>query len=100
MREISRDVVALAEYTVGNAHQYPDGIVLYTGTLFSPTHDRGGAGMGFTHHLRDVVRISSPKLGTLVNRVNHSEKTQRWEYGLRSFIANLRDRGVIGRVGA
>ena len=56
--------------------------------------------MGFTHHMRDVVRISSPKLGTLVNRVNHSEKTQRWEYGLRSFIANLRDRGVIGLVGA
>ena len=100
MREISRDIVTLAEYTVGDAHQYPDGIVLYTGTLFSPTQDRGGAGMGFTHHLRDVVRISSPKLGTLVNRVNHSEKTQRWEYGLRSFIANLRDRGVIGRVGA
>ena len=100
MREISRDVVTLATYTVGDAHQYPDGIVLYTGTLFSPTQDRGGAGMGFTHHLRDVVRISSPKLGTLVNRVNHSEKTQRWEYGLRSFIANLRDRGVIGGVGA
>ncbi|BAH48749.1 fumarylacetoacetate hydrolase family protein [Rhodococcus opacus] len=100
MREISRDISTLAEYTVGDAHQYPDGIVLYTGTLFSPTHDRGGEGMGFTHHIGDVVRISSPKLGTLVNRVNHSEKAQRWEFGLRSFIANLHGRGLVGKVGA
>jgi len=86
MREISRDVATLAAYTVGDAHQYPDGIVLYTGTLFSPTHDRGGTGMGFTHHLGDIVRISSPKLGTLVNRVNHSEKAGRWTFGVRGFI--------------
>ncbi len=100
MREISRDVAALAAYTVGDAHQYPDGIVLYTGTLFSPTHDRGGAGMGFTHHLRDVVRISSPRLGTLVNRVNHSEKAPRWTFGVRGLIANLTARGFIERIGA
>ncbi len=100
MREISRDVTALAEYTVGDAHQYPDGIVLYTGTLFSPTHDRGGAGMGFTHHLGDVVRISSPKLGTLVNRVNHAEKAPRWTFGVRDFVANLTARGLVGNVGA
>ncbi|ORA39190.1 fumarylacetoacetate hydrolase family protein [Mycobacterium aquaticum] len=100
MREISRDVVALAEYTVGDAHQYPDGIVLYTGTLFSPTHDRGGVGMGFTHHLGDIVRISSPKLGTLVNRVNHSEKAGRWTFGVRGLINNLAARGLIGKVGA
>lgn len=100
MREISRDVATLAEYTVGDAHQYPDGIVLYTGTLFSPTHDRGGTGMGFTHHLGDIVRISSPRLGTLVNRVNHSEKTGRWTFGVREFISNLAGRGLIGKVGA
>ncbi len=100
MREISRDIVTLAEYTVGDAHQYPDGILLYTGTLFSPTQDRGGDGMGFTHHIGDVVRISSAKLGMLVNRVNHSEKAPRWQFGLRSFIANLHGRGLIGKVGA
>jgi fumarylacetoacetate (FAA) hydrolase family protein len=100
MREISRDVATLAAYTVGDAHQYPDGIVLYTGTLFSPTHDRGGEGIGFTHHLRDIVRISSPKLGTLVNRVNHSEKAARWTFGVRGFINNLVARGLIGKVGA
>jgi len=100
MREISRDVAALAEYTVGDAHQYPDGIVLYTGTLFSPTQDRGGEGMGFTHRLRDVVRISSPQLGMLVNRVNESEKAPRWQFGVRRLIANLYGRDLIFRVGA
>jgi fumarylacetoacetate (FAA) hydrolase family protein len=99
MREISRDVVDLAEYTVGESHQYPDGIVLYTGTLFSPTQDRGGDGMGFTHHVGDVVRISSPRLGILVNRVNQSEKTPPWEFGLRRFIGNLHARGLAGKVG-
>jgi fumarylacetoacetate (FAA) hydrolase family protein len=100
MREISRDVVELAEYTVGESHQYPDGVVLYTGTLFSPTQDRGGHGMGFTHHVGDVVRISSPRLGMLVNRVNQSEKAPRWDFGLRQFIGNLHARGLTGRVGA
>ncbi|MGW6333187.1 fumarylacetoacetate hydrolase family protein [Nocardia rhamnosiphila] len=100
MRAISRDITVLAEYTVGDAHQYPDGIVLYTGTLFSPIHDRGGTGKGFTHHLGDVVRISSPRLGTLTNRVNHSEKAPRWTFGVRAFIANLTERGLIGKVGA
>jgi fumarylacetoacetate (FAA) hydrolase family protein len=100
MAEISRDIVTLAEYTVGDSHQYPDGVVLYTGTLFSPTQDRGGAGMGFTHHVGDVVRISSARLGMLVNRVNQSEKAPRWEFGLRQLIRNLSERGVVGRVGA
>jgi fumarylacetoacetate (FAA) hydrolase family protein len=100
MRAISRDVAVLAAYTVGDAHQYPDGVMLYTGTLFSPTHDRGGEGKGFTHHLGDVVRISSPKLGTLTNRVNHSERAPRWTFGVRALIANLTGRGLIGEVGA
>lgn len=99
MDKISRDPVALAEYTVGDAHQYPDGILLYTGTLFSPTQNREGQDMGFTHHLGDIVRISSPKLGMLVNRVNQSEKAPRWEFGLRSLIRNLDDRGLLGKVG-
>lgn len=100
MREISRDVAALAAYTVGDSHQYPDGIVLYTGTLFSPTKDRGGDGMGFTHRLGDIVRISSPRLGMLANRVNESEKAPRWEFGLRRLIANLQSRGLVAKVGA
>ncbi|RCK69975.1 fumarylacetoacetate hydrolase [Desertihabitans brevis] len=100
MSQISRDVADLAAYTVGRAHQYPDGVLLYTGTLFAPTQDRGEDGLGFTHHLGDVVRISSPRLGTLVNRVTHSETAPRWEYGLRRLIANLHRRGLLDRLGA
>lgn len=99
MNEISRDPAELARYTVGDSHQYPDGILLYTGTLFSPTQDREGEGMGFTHRLGDVVRISSPQLGMLVNRVNQSEKAPRWEFGLRNLIHNLHERGLAGKVG-
>ncbi|NKX54398.1 fumarylacetoacetate hydrolase family protein [Arthrobacter mobilis] len=100
MDQISRDPAELASYAVGDSHQYPDGILLYTGTLFSPTQDRDGEGMGFTHRLGDVVRISSPQLGMLANRVNQSEKAPRWEFGLRSFIRNLHERGLTGKVGA
>ncbi|MGO4856304.1 fumarylacetoacetate hydrolase family protein [Arthrobacter sp. 2MCAF14] len=100
MDKISRDPASLAEYAVGDAHQYPDGILLYTGTLFSPTRDREGLGLGFTHHLDDIVRISSPKLGMLVNRVAQSEKAPRWEFGLRRFISNLHSRGLSANVGA
>lgn len=99
MDQISRDVEFLAAYTVSDSHQYPDGLVLYTGTLFAPTKDRGAAGKGFTHSLGDVVRISSPKLGTLANRVNTSEQAEPWTFGLRALIANLRDRGLLERVG-
>lgn len=100
MEAISRDVADLAAATVNASHQYPDGIVLYTGTLFAPTQDRDGAGMGFTHHLDDVVRISSPALGTLTNRVNYSEKAAPWTFGVRSLIENLTQRGIVGKVGA
>ncbi|RGE20498.1 fumarylacetoacetate hydrolase family protein [Leucobacter sp. wl10] len=99
MDQISRDVEFLAAYTVSDSHQYPDGLVLYTGTLFAPTKDRGAEGRGFTHTVGDVVRISSPKLGALVNRVNTSERAEPWTFGLRAFIANLRDRGLLERVG-
>lgn len=99
MDQISRDVEFLAAYTVSDSHQYPDGLVLYTGTLFAPTKDRGAAGKGFTHSVGDVVRISSPKLGTLANRVNTSEQAEPWTFGLRALIANLRDRDLLERVG-
>ncbi|MHA7283165.1 fumarylacetoacetate hydrolase family protein [Arthrobacter sp. TMS2-4] len=96
---ISRDPEELARYTVGESHQYPDGILLYLGTLFAPSIDRDGADMGFTHHLRDIVRISSPQLGTLVNRVNSSEAAPPWEFGIRDLIRNLSQRGLAASVG-
>lgn len=100
MSQISRDVSDLASYTLSPSHQYPDGLVLYTGTLFAPTQDRGAEGEGFTHAVGDVVRISNPLLGTLANRVELSERAAPWTFGLRALIANLSERGLISRVGA
>lgn len=99
MKKISRDVQALADYTLSSSHQYPDGLVLYTGTLFAPTKDRGAPGQGFTHEIGDVVRISNPRLGTLANRVTTSEQATPWTFGLRALIANLSDRGLIAGTG-
>lgn len=95
MRDISRDPLDLARAALGRHHQYPDGLVLYTGTLFAPTEDRGEPGQGFTHQLGDIVRISSPELGTLANRVNHSEKCPEWTEGVRGIMRNLAQRGLL-----
>lgn len=95
MRKISRDPLELISHTVGDHHQYPDGFVLFTGTLFSPTTDRLAPGAGFTHLLGDVVRISNPKLGMLTNTVMHSESAPRWETGIWTLMSNLRDRQLL-----
>lgn len=90
--EISRDLTDLVSQTINENHQYPDGFVLYTGTMFSPTKDRGAPGQGFTHHVGDLVSISSPKLGMLLNRVNHTSKVDRWDYGVSDLMRTLNAR--------
>jgi fumarylacetoacetate (FAA) hydrolase family protein len=95
MKNISRDPVDLVAHAIGDHHQYPDGFVLFTGTLFSPTQDRLAPGAGFTHVLGDVVRIATPRLGALVNRVAHAETAPRWEFGIWSLVQNLRERALI-----
>lgn len=95
MRKISRDPEELIAHTQGDHHQYPDGFMLFTGTLFSPTRDRFATNAGFTHVLGDVVRIASPQLGALVNRVTHSQTAPRWEYGIRALMSNLSERGLL-----
>jgi fumarylacetoacetate (FAA) hydrolase family protein len=85
MREISRDPLDLVAQTTA-MHQYPDGFVLFCGTLFAPTQDRGAPGSGFTHKVGDVVRIRSARLGELVNRVEHSEKLAPWTFGVRALM--------------
>jgi fumarylacetoacetate (FAA) hydrolase family protein len=91
MREISRDPLDLVAQTTA-MHQYPDGFVLFCGTLFAPTQDRGAPGSGFTHHVGDVVRIRSAKLGELMNRVEHSERLAPWTYGVRQLMRHLKQR--------
>ena len=59
MSRMSRTPEELVEKTIGAHHQYPDGVVLFTGTAFAPTQDRGADGKGFTHHFDDIVRIST-----------------------------------------
>jgi fumarylacetoacetate (FAA) hydrolase family protein len=95
MSKISRDIADLVAETIGAHHQYPDGFALMTGTLFSPTDDRDAPGQGFTHKVGDVVRIATPRLGALVNRVNQSEKIAPWTFGTGALMRNLAARGLI-----
>ncbi|MCW5661829.1 MAG: fumarylacetoacetate hydrolase family protein [Burkholderiaceae bacterium] len=91
MREISRDPLDLVAQTTA-MHQYPDGFVLFCGTLFAPTQDRGAPGSGFTHHVGDIVRIRSAKLGELVNRIELSERLAPWTYGVRALMGHVHRR--------
>lgn len=93
--KISRDPLDLAGQMLGPNHQYPDGAVLFLGTMFAPTDDRDAPGMGFTHKIGDIVTISTPSLGTLVNRVNHSDKIAPWTFGARALMASLVKRGLL-----
>jgi fumarylacetoacetate (FAA) hydrolase family protein len=92
---ISRDVTELVAQTIGANHQYPDGFVLFTGTMFAPTQDRAGPGSGFTHKPGDIVTIASPKLGALVNRVDYCDAIAPWTFGLRALMRNLAARGLL-----
>ena len=95
MREISRDPLDLVAQTCGAHHQYPDGFMLFLGTMFSPIKDRDAAGGGFTHHAGDRVSISTPSLGTLVNTVGRSDEITPWSFGVRALYRNLAQRGLL-----
>jgi fumarylacetoacetate (FAA) hydrolase family protein len=95
MREISREPADLVAQTHGAHHQYPDGFMLFLGTMFSPIKDRDTPGRGFTHHLGDVVTISTPSLGAIVNTVRLSTEITPWTFGVRALYSNLAARGVL-----
>ncbi|WP_448090632.1 fumarylacetoacetate hydrolase family protein [Pseudomonas azerbaijanoccidentalis] len=95
MNQISRDPLDLVAQTINENHQYPDGFVLFLGTLFAPKQDRDQPGGGFTHKEGDMVAISSGKLGTLANRVTTSDKAPIWQMGYRSLLQNLNGRGLL-----
>jgi fumarylacetoacetate (FAA) hydrolase family protein len=94
MDQISRDPLELVQQVM-QAHQYPDGFMLFLGTLFAPTQDRDQPGNGFTHHRGDVVRIRSAHLGALHNCVRPCEEAAPWQFGLRALINNLAARGLL-----
>ncbi len=92
LSQISRDPLDLAAQAIGPYHQYPDGLVLFLGTMFAPTQDRHGPGQGFTHVVGDTVAISAPQLGTLFNRVSTSDQAPPWTYGVRALMKDLTKR--------
>jgi len=95
MQEISRDPLDLVGQASGRHHQYPDGFMLFLGTMFSPIKDRDGAGAGFTHHLGDRVSIATPSLGALINHVQRSDAIAPWTFGVRALYQNLARRGLL-----
>jgi fumarylacetoacetate (FAA) hydrolase family protein len=95
MREISRSPESLVASAIGPHHQYPDGFVIYLGTMFAPVKDRGGAGKGFTHKANDIVTISTPTLGSLSNRVRLSSECPPWTYGASHLMRDLAGAGLL-----
>ena len=95
LSQISRDPLDLVSQAMGPYHQYPDGMMLFLGTMFAPTQDRHGPGQGFTHVVGDVVSVSTPQLGTLVNQVTTSDQAPAWTYGTGALMRDLARRGLL-----
>jgi fumarylacetoacetate (FAA) hydrolase family protein len=93
--KISRDPTDLVAQTIGTVHQYPDGFVLFLGTMFAPVEDRDAPGQGFTHKRDDIVTISAPQLGKLVNRMRASDDCEPWTFGVGALMKNLAQRKLI-----
>jgi fumarylacetoacetate (FAA) hydrolase family protein len=95
MARISRDPADLVAQMIGPHHQYPDGAVLFLGTMFAPVKDRDAPGQGFTHHQGDVVTIASEQLGALVNVVTACDRAPPWHFGTAALMRNLAKRGLL-----
>ena len=95
MTKISRPPLDLVKATIGPHHQYPDGFVLFCGTVFAPTQDRDHKGSGFTHKHGDVVSVANPKLGALINTVRSTDQCPPWTFGVSDLMRNLAARGFF-----
>ena len=95
MASISRDIESLVEQAMGAHHQYPDGLMLFTGTMFTPTAPRPGFAAGFGHRLGDIVRVRCNRLGTLQNTVDHTDAIEPWSFGIAALMRNLSARGYL-----
>jgi fumarylacetoacetate (FAA) hydrolase family protein len=93
--KISRDPADLVAQMVNEHHRYPDGAVLFLGTMFAPVEDRDAPGKGFTHKSGDVVAIAAPKLGRLVNRMMPTDRCEGWSFGVGALMRNLAGRGLL-----
>ena len=95
MTKIARDITDLAGQMVNSHHRFPDGVVLYCGTMFAPIDDRDAPGKGFTHKTGDIVTIATPKLGRLVNRIKPTDQCAPWDFGAGALMRNLAKRGLL-----
>ncbi len=95
MKLISRKPEDLVKQTIGPHHQYPDGFVLYLGTMFAPVEDRDTQGRGFTHRNGDVVAVASRGLGTLANTMRRSDDCAPWTFGVGELMRNLARRNLL-----
>jgi len=95
MARIARDPENLAGQLLNAHHAYPDGVVLFLGTMFAPVEDRDAPGKGFTHKTGDIVTIAAPQLGRLVNRIRPTDRVERWTFGTGALMRNLAKRGLI-----
>ena len=95
MTRIARDPEDLAGQLLNPHHAYPDGALLYLGTMFAPVEDRDAPGKGFTHKTGDIVTIATPKLGRLVNRIRPTDQCERWTFGTGALMRNLAGRGLL-----
>ena len=95
MAKISRDPADIAGQMLNAHHAFPDGAVLYLGTMFAPIEDRDTPGKGFTHKSGDIVTVSAPKLGRLVNRIRPTDQCERWSFGAAALMRNLAARGLL-----
>jgi fumarylacetoacetate (FAA) hydrolase family protein len=94
MAEISRDPLDLVQQAISQ-HQYPDGFALFLGTMFAPIQDRDTPGSGFTHKKGDLVRVSTPSLGVLENKVTTCKQAPPWDFGIADLMTNLARRGLL-----
>jgi fumarylacetoacetate (FAA) hydrolase family protein len=95
MSKISRDPIELVDQMIGRDHQYPDGAVLFLGTMYAPIEDRAGNGQGFTHMIDDLVTVASSKLGALTNRMRLTSDCPPWTFGTRQLMRHLARHGLI-----
>ena len=95
LAHISRDPLDLVGQAIGENHQYPDGFMLFLGTMFAPTQDRHGPGQGFTHVVGDTVCVATPQLGLLANRVTTTDCAPAWTFGIGALMRNLAQRGLL-----
>jgi fumarylacetoacetate (FAA) hydrolase family protein len=93
--QISRDPLDLVAQTINANHQYPDGFMLFLGTMFAPTQDRFAPGQGFTHAVGDMVSVHTSSLGTLTNQVNTSDQIAPWTFGARDLMRSLAQRNLL-----